>query len=104
MTQRQVTDRKYVRVYYDLIREFPEVYADDGALSAWLRLLMVADAMWPVVPELPRSVRPRSLRLLVDAGLVAVQGHSYSIRGHDSERSRRQDAARNAAASRWHSE
>lgn len=99
------SDRRYVRVYDDdLKRDYPTIYADDGALSTWLRLLVIADKMWPTLPELPRSVKPRSLRLLVDVGLVCVlPDHCYRIRGHDAERRRRQDAARNASAVRWDS-
>ena len=98
-------DRKYVRVYHDdLIRDYPAVYDDDMLLASWLRLLVVADAMWPTPPELPRSIKARPLASLVEIGLVvSLPGHRYRIRGLDAERSRRQDAARNAAASRWHS-
>ena len=54
-------DRKYVRVYYnDMIRDYPEVWADDAQLATWLRLLATADPMWPTPPELPRSVKARA--------------------------------------------
>jgi hypothetical protein len=97
------SDRHYVRVYHDdLLRDYPEIYADDGALSTWLRLLVIADKMWPTPPELPRSVKPRPLRVLAEYRLVElVPPHGFRIRGHDAERSRRADAARNAAALRW---
>jgi hypothetical protein len=100
------TDRKFARFYYDdFIREFPEVYADDAAFAAWMRLLVRAEKDWPTVPELPRSVRPRAVRALVDAGLVMpCDAHCYRIRGLDAERSRRQGLARNAAGVRWQSE
>ena len=98
-------DRKYVRVYHDdLIRDYPQVYDNDALLAAWLRLLVVADAMWPTPPELPRSVRARPLARLTEIGLVIpLSGHRYRIRGLDAERTKRQAAARNAAAQRWHS-
>lgn len=97
--------RKYVRVYYDdLAHEFPEVYADDALLSTWLRLLVVAERMWPAPPELPRAVRSRALGRLVEYELIELlPAHCYRIRGLDAERTRRQTAARNAAAKRWHS-
>lgn len=98
------SDRHYVRVYHDdLMRDYPGAWSDDTALATWLRLLVIADKMWPALAELPRSVRPRALRALVAAGLVELVGaHGYRIRGLDAERSQRRDAARNAAASRWH--
>lgn len=97
-------DRKYVRVYHDdLIRDYPEVYDDDALLSAWLRLLVIADQMWPTAPELPRSIKARPLARLTASGLVMVlPRHRYRIRGLDAERTRRADAGRNAAAKRWH--
>jgi len=101
-----VTPRKFARVYYDdLIAEYPEVYADDSLLSTWLRLLVLAEKHWPTLPEVPRSVRHRPLARLVEVGLVIeVHPHCYRIRGLDAERTRRQHAARNAAAQRWQSD
>lgn len=98
--------RKFTRLYYDdFIREYPEVYADDAAFAAWVRLLVLAEKMWPATPEIPRSIRPRAMRTLVAAGLVEECGtHSYCVRGFIAERTRRQDSARTAAAERWHSE
>lgn len=98
--------RQFARFYYDdFIAEYPAVYADDALLSSWLRLLVIAEKMWPMAPEVPRSVRPRPLSLLIDAGLVAMTGeHCYRIRGLDAERTRRRNAARNAAAQRWQSD
>ena len=53
-------DRRYVRVYDDdLRRDYPKVWHDDRALATWLRLLSIADKMWPTIPELPRSVQAR---------------------------------------------
>jgi hypothetical protein len=98
-------ERKYVRVYYnDLIRDYPEVWSDNDQLATWLRLLATADPMWPTPPELPRTVRSRPLAALVSASLVEIiTTHRFRMKGMDAERSRRQDAARNAAASRWQS-
>lgn len=97
------TERHYVRVYHDdLMRDYPESWGDDAILATWLRLLVIADKMWPAMPELPRSVKPRPLSALVSVGLVELVGsHGYRVRGLDAERTRRRDAARNAAASRW---
>ncbi len=99
-------DRKYARFYYDdFIREYPAVYADDVAFSAWWRLLVMAEKMWPIQPELPRSVKPRALRTLVAAGLVMqCEQQCYRIRGLDAERTRRSGLARNAADARWNAD
>lgn len=100
------SDRRWVRVYDDdLRRDYPHVWHDDRALATWLRLLSIADKMWPTIPELPRSVRSASLALLVDSGLVELlPQHCYRIRGHDAERNARRNAGRIGAAERWQSE
>lgn len=97
-------DRRYARFYYpEFIRDYPTVYRNDAAFATWLRLLVVAEQMWPMPAEIPRSVRSRPLAVLVDAGLVAVDGTSFRLKGHDAERSRRRDSARKGAAVRWDS-
>jgi hypothetical protein len=96
-------DRKYVRVYYnDLIRDYPDVWYDDADLAAFVRLLSTADPMWPTPPELPRTVKARALDALKKAGLVIeYPRHRFGIKGLDAERSKRSDAASNAARNRW---
>jgi hypothetical protein len=98
-----MTDRKYVRVYYnDLIRDYPDVYADREAVGCWLELLVVAEAMWPTPADLPGWARGRAFRVLIDSGLVEVGPPGrFLVRGHVAERTRRQDAAKAAAAKRW---
>ena len=95
--------RRFARFYYDdFLREYPEVYADDAALAAWVRLLVVAEQTWPNSPELPRAVKGRGLRVLVGAGLVALGPRfTFALRGHEKERSHRHGiaiAAANASA------
>ena len=87
--------RHFARFYYDaFIHEYPEVYADDAALSAWLRLLVIAEKAWPGVPELPRSVSRRALATLTHAGLLALgPRYTFALLGHDKERSRRYSVA-----------
>jgi hypothetical protein len=99
-------DRRWVRVYDDdLRRDYPQVWHDDRALATWLRLLSIADKMWPTIPELPRAVRPAALSTLTECGLVEIlPEHCYRIRGHDAERTKRRNAASNAAALRWQSD
>lgn len=96
-------DRRYVRVYYnDLQADYPAIYRDHALLGAWVRLLVIAESMWPTPPELPGWAKGRLLRPLVDCGLVVlVPPHHYELRGHTAERSRRQDAARRGGRARW---
>jgi hypothetical protein len=94
----------YSRLYHRFKAEFPAIYADDRALATWVRVLLGADASWPMHPPLPRSVRPKPLGLLVSVGLVILDGDSYTVRGLDAERTRRRDAARTGAAKRWQSD
>jgi hypothetical protein len=96
----------YSRVYHSIVddQRFETVYSDDAALASWLRLLLVADAMYPAPAPLPRTVRPRALGVLVTAGLVELVGSEhYRIHGLASEREKRSLSARNAAALRWQS-
>jgi hypothetical protein len=94
----------YSRLYHRFRAEFPAIYADDRALASWVRLLLVADASWPMRPPVPRSCKAKPLALLVDAGLVIMDGEAYTVLGLDAERTRRRDAARVGAAQRWQSD
>jgi hypothetical protein len=97
----------YVRVYYRVIDDerFVGIYSDDQHLATWLRLLLLADAVWPASCPIPRSVRKASLQALVRAGLVDVlPGDHFRIHGLTPERQKRSDWGRNAAALRWQSD
>ncbi len=94
----------YSRLYHRFPEEFQAIYEDDRTLATWVRLLLQADASWPLRPPLPRSVKARPLAVLVDAGLVSVSGDTYRIRGLDAERNRRSDAGRIGAVKRWQSD
>lgn len=94
----------YSRLYHRFRREFPDIYADDHALAGWVRLLLVADASWPMRPPLPRSARASVVRCLESAGLLILDGDAYTVRGLDAERTRRRDAGRKGAAQRWQSD
>src|SRR5688500_3050648 len=86
----------YARVYLRIVdaERFATVYADDSALSTWLRLLLVAAGVWPASPPVPRWVRDEPWRLLVDAGLIeTLPGDRYRVHGLDAERLRRQERA-----------
>lgn len=95
--------RPYARVYYvDLARDYPTVYRDALCLGTYVQLLSVADAMWPAVPEIPRSVKAPALKVLVDVGLIIpIAPDCYGIRGLDAERNARSIAGGNAARIRW---
>ena len=100
-----MADRPFVRVYHaDLIRDYPDVWDNDAALAAWVRLLVSADGSWPAPAELPRAAKDKAVATLVSSGLVIPDSaHRFRIKGMDAERNARADAARNAAVKRWHS-
>lgn len=107
MTAARADDGKYVRVYYRVTDDpkFETIYGDDHHLATWVRLLLVADGIWPVSPPIPRTARRASMTALVAAGLVDLMPQDcYRIHGLDAERDMRSHSGRNAAAKRWHSE
>lgn len=107
MTARDEAKLKHVRVYYTIGEDdrFRDIYHDDRRLGAWLRLLLIADAVWPASAPLPASIAKSSLKALIDAGVIdLLPGHMYRIHGLDAERERRSASGRNAAAMRWQSD
>ena len=99
-----MTDRPYSRVYHEIVDDprFERVYGNDKALATWLRMLLIADAMYPA--SAPMTSRNPTVRLLIDSGLIEERpGNRYVIHGLQGERERRSAIARNAAAVRWQS-
>lgn len=98
--------RNYARIYYDeFMAEYPGVYDDDAAFAAWTRLLILAEKMWPQLPEMPRRVKDDALAVLVAVGLVALEANDrYRIRGLDAERSRRSAQGKAGADARWNAD
>jgi hypothetical protein len=99
-----MTERKYARVYHEIVDDpkFRRVYDDNDALATWLRMLLVADAMYPASAPMP-SDSP-SVVVLLRAGLVQKRpGNRYIVTGLEREREMRSQYGRNAAAVRWHS-
>ncbi len=97
----------YSRVYHSIVDDprFLTIYPNDAALAAWLRLLMTADATFPAPAPLPRMLRQTALAALCDAGIIELVGAThYRVHGLASERDKRSQSARNAAAVRWQSE
>lgn len=96
------TPRPYSRVYWDLVDDpmFERVFQNDKALATWLRMLLIADAMYPA--SAPMTHRNPTVRLLIDSGLVIEKpGNRYTIRGLNAERERRSAVGRNAVEQRW---
>jgi len=100
-----VTDRPYSRVYHEIVDDprFERVYGNDKALATWLRMLLIADAMYPA--SAPMTSRNPTVRLLIDSGLIEERpGNRYVIHGLQGERERRSAIGRNAVAVRWNNE
>lgn len=95
----------YSRVYWTIRNDdrLKAVYPDDHLLATWLRLLIAADMAWPAPADVPASVSKRLLSTLQDAGVIEVKGGLFIFHGLDSERGRRSNTGRNAAAARWSS-
>lgn len=99
-----MAERPFARVYYvDLEKDYPAIfYSPDVAV--YVRLLAIAEAMWPKVPEVPRSEPTPAIARLVASGLVEQMPRArFAIKGLDVERTRRQARAREAAAMSWQS-
>ena len=93
----------FVTVYHeDLIANYPGVWDDDRMLATWLRLLVIADKLWPSPAEVPKGVRTRELGRLVELGLVQeLPHHRFRLKGLDARRQRQREAAKAAADARW---
>jgi hypothetical protein len=95
----------YARLYHGIVEDpmFERVYDNDHALATWVRLLLMADAMYPTSAPMPP--RNPTVRLLIDCGLVIQRpGNRYSIRGLEAEGERRSEIGRYAAAVRYQRE
>ena len=96
--------RTYARVYHEIVDDpkFRRVYDDDAALGTWLRMLLVADAMYPASAPMPEITE--KVAVLLKAGLIKRRpGNRYIVTGMEREREMRSQYGRNAAAVRWHS-
>ena len=97
--------RTYCRVYHEIVDDpkFRRVYHDDAALATWLRMLLVADAMYPASAPMPEITN--AVQVLIRSGLIQKRpGNRYIVTGLEREREMRSHSARNAAAVRWQSE
>jgi hypothetical protein len=99
-----VTARTYCRVYHEIVDDpkFRRIYHDDAALGTWLRMLLIADQMYPNSAPMPEQTE--SVDLLLRAGLIKKRpGNRYIVTGLEREREMRSQYGRNAAAVRWQS-
>jgi hypothetical protein len=99
-----MSDRPYSRLYWELLREFPELAGDCELAGAYSLLLIGADMAWDGTesrPFLPRHIADTVLARLVSMGLVFVTEPTYTIRGHTKERARRSHQASKASNARW---
>jgi len=101
-----MADEAYSRVYHRIQDEYPDVFDDAQALGTWLRLLILAEGMWPSHAILPRKVHAKSLATLTEHGLVTLLAHDrYEVKGLEAERERRSSRGKAGASARWtHSE
>lgn len=82
----------YSRVYWRVAEDerFAGIYPNDNHLATWLRLLMLADAMYPTAAPVPATAKARSVTALTDCGLIELlPGGLYRVHGLKSERERR---------------
>lgn len=97
-------DEPFVEVYWRLEDEYPEVWDDDHALAWYVRLMKLAEGMWPSAATVPAGIPAKVWAMLTrDEGLVLPDagGRRYRIRGLDAKRNARRNAASTAARSRW---
>lgn len=85
---RDWSESEYVRIYQTLRDDpkYAEVYPDDRALAAYVRLLMDAEPVYPNRASVPAHLRPYARKVLVDAGILLVEGGRYTLSGLAKER------------------
>jgi hypothetical protein len=96
--------RHYSRVYWEAVDDpkFSDVWGDDHALAAWLRLLVAADMAWPASANVYHGIHRGALATLCKAGLVDMQATGrFRIHGLDKEREARSSAASDAVRTRY---
>lgn len=94
----------YVRVYTSIISDpkFAGVYGDDKALATWLRLLIIADSMYPAPGHLPLRVDMKAVEKLAKVELIdLLPGDLYRFHGLEAERESRSRRASESAQLRW---
>lgn len=95
-------DDPYVRVYYRALTDEKFRTLSSDAWGHWVRLLVIADGMYPASAPLPRWAKSGPLKELTAARIVSVEGEYFRIVGMEPERSRRSEAATFAADVKHH--
>lgn len=95
-------DDPYVRVYYRVLNDDKFKPLTAAAWGHWVRLLVIADGMFPASAPLPRWVEDAPLHELVERRIVDLEGDYFRIHGMEPERSRRADSATFAADVKHH--
>jgi hypothetical protein len=94
----------FARVYYTIVADerFTDIYPNDAHLATWLRMLLVAEGTYPAPAPITRKTNPKSLKALVDCGLIELVGDDhYRVHGMRAEREKRSKSASDAAWVRW---
>ena len=100
-----MSERPWVKVYREIIDDtrFETIYPNDRNLATWLRMLIMADAMYPAPAPLAGFSRA-AVQALTDpaCGLVEIVGdRHFRLHGLKTERSQQSDAGKIGAAARW---
>lgn len=96
-------DDPYVRVYYRVLTDAKFTDLSHAAWGHWVRLLVVADGLYPAPAPLPRWVDDAALTELAAAGIVDLLGSDYfTVHGMKAEREGRSEAATFAADVKHH--
>lgn len=97
-----VQDDPYVRVYYRALHDVRFRDLSAAAWGHWVRLLVIADGMYPAAAPLPRWTESEPLRELREAGIIEQDGDYFRIHGMEPERAKRSEAAAFAADVKHH--
>ena len=88
----------YTRVYYRVLNDPKFAGMSSAAWGHWVRLLVIADGMYPAPAPVPRWVEDEPMQELVDRQIVDLEGQDYfRIHGMTGERATRSEAATFAA-------
>jgi hypothetical protein len=95
-------DDPYVRVYFRVLRDDRFKHLTHSAWGHWVRLLVIADGMFPAPAPLPRWAEDGPVKELSDAGILEMDGDYFRIHGLEPERARRSESATFAADVKHH--
>lgn len=97
-------DNPYSRLYHSVKADdrFDHVFSCDPCWAAYTRLLIDAEAAYPVAASLPISLRSHAKTQLEAAGIIELRPHnSFIVHGLEAERKRRSRQGHAGAAARW---